>query len=117
MNLNESIQSHAQWKFRFHQALLKNESMDAGVIAKDNQCELGKWLHGEAKALHGDRKAFAQCVARHATFHTEAGKVAATINSHRMDEAQRMLASGSPFSEAAKAVAVSLIELQNEIGR
>jgi hypothetical protein len=39
------------------------------------------------------------------------------INAHRNDEAERMLANGSPFSEASKAVAVALIELQNEIRR
>jgi methyl-accepting chemotaxis protein len=117
VDLNEAIQKHAQWKFRFHQALLNNEPMDAGVIAKDNQCELGKWLYGEARALHGQRKAHAQCLARHTAFHAEAGKVAGTINAKRKDEAERMLANGSPFSEASKAVAVALIELQNEIGR
>jgi methyl-accepting chemotaxis protein len=117
MDLNEAIQKHAQWKFRFHQALLTNEPMDANTISKDNQCEFGKWLHGEAKALHGQRKAYAHCVALHAAFHIEAGKVATTINAHRKDEAERMLAKESPFSEASKAVAVSLIELQNEIGR
>jgi len=116
MDLNEAIQKHAQWKFRFHQALLKNESMDAGVIAKDNQCELGKWLYGDAKTLYGQRQAHAQCLARHADFHTEAGKVAGTINARRKDESERMLANGSPFSEASKAVSVALIELQNEIG-
>jgi len=117
MDLNEAIQKHAQWKFRFHQALLKKESMDAGVIAKDNQCELGNWLHGEAKTLYGQRKVHAQCLARHADFHTEAGKVAAVVNARRTDEAERMLANGSQFSEASKAVSVALIELQNEIGR
>lgn len=117
MDLKDAIQKHAQWKFRFHQALLTSEPMDAGIIAKDNQCELGKWLHGEAKALYGQRKTHAQCLARHAAFHTEAGKVAVTINAHRKDEAERMLANGSPFSEASKAVSVAVIELQNEIGR
>jgi methyl-accepting chemotaxis protein len=117
VDLNEAIQKHAQWKFRFHQALLKNESVDANTISKDNQCELGKWLYGEAKTLYGQRSAHAQCLARHAAFHTEAGKVAGMINAHRNDEAERMLANGLPFSEASRAVAVALIELQNDIRR
>ena len=34
--------------------MLNNETMDVGTLAKDNCCELGKWLHGEAKpSLHG----------------------------------------------------------------
>ena len=117
VDLNEAIQKHAQWKFRFRQAMLKSESMDANTIAKDNQCDVGKWLHGEAKSLYGQRAAHKECLARHAAFHVEAGKVATAINARRNDEAERMLAHGSPFSEASKAVSVALIELQNEIGR
>jgi len=117
MDLNEAIQKHSQWKFRFHQALMTGEPMDAGAIAKDNRCDLGKWLYGEAKALHGQRKAYAQCLARHSAFHAEAGKVAVAVNARLKGEAERMLANGSPFSEASRAVALALIELQNEIGR
>ncbi len=117
MDLNEAIQKHAQWKFRFRQALLTNELMDADVVAKDNQCELGKWLHGEGRSLYGQRNAHAQCLAKHTAFHIEAGKVAVMINAHRKHDAERMLANGSQFSEVSKAVAVALIELQNEMGR
>ena len=117
MDLNEAIQKHAQWKFRFRQAMLAHEPMDAAAISKDNNCELGKWLHGEARALHGECKAHARCLQLHATFHVEAGKIAAVVNAGRKDDAERMMAAGSPFSEATKAVAVTLIELQQEIGR
>jgi len=90
--------------------------MDAASISKDNNCELGKWLHGEAKALHTHRKAYANCVTNHAEFHVEAGKVAVAINARRKEEAERMLRADSAYAEASKRVAVALIELQNEIG-
>ena len=117
MDLSEAIQKHAQWKFRFRQALLTNEKMDAEAISKDNSCELGKWLHGDAQALHSHCKAHARCIVDHAAFHREAGKVAAAVNAGLKDEAERMLASGSAFSEASKTVSVTLIELQHEIAR
>ncbi len=117
MDLNEAIQKHAQWKFRFRQAMLTNETLDAAAISKDNNCELGKWLHGEGKALHGHCGAHAKCMAEHAAFHREAGKVATVVNAKRMQEAELMMSSSSAFSEASKAVSVALIELQQEVGR
>jgi methyl-accepting chemotaxis protein len=117
VDLNEAIQKHAQWKFKFRQALLTNQTMDAAAISKDNNCELGKWLHGEAQTLYGHCKAHAKCIKDHAAFHVEAGKLAVAVNAKRKDEAERMLAAGSAFSEVSKIVAVTLIELQHEIGR
>lgn len=117
MDLNEAIQKHAQWKFRFHQAMLEKQQMDAAGISKDNNCELGKWLHDEAKVLHKHCKAYAKCVAGHAAFHVEAGKVAVAVNAQRKEEAKRMLGAGSAYTDVSKRVAVALIELQNEISR
>jgi methyl-accepting chemotaxis protein len=96
---------------------MANEQMDAPAISKDNNCELGKWLHGEARILHGQCKARAKCIHDHAAFHLHAGKIAFAVNAQRKDEAERMLGASSAFSEASKLVGVSLIELQKEIGK
>jgi methyl-accepting chemotaxis protein len=117
VDLNVAIQKHAQWKFRFHQAMLEKQQMDAASISKDNNCELGKWLHGEAKALHKHCKAYAKCVTGHAAFHVEAGKVAVVVNAQRKEEAERMLGADSAYTAASKQVSVALIELQNEMAR
>lgn len=49
MDLTQAVAKHAEWKTKFHGAIIKKEQMDAPTIGKDNCCELGKWLHGEAK--------------------------------------------------------------------
>jgi len=116
VNLNDAIQKHAQWKYKFREAISSKTTMDATAISKDNNCELGKWLHGEAKALHGQRKAYAQCLADHAAFHVEASKVASAVNSGKSDVVEHMLANGSPFFEVSRKVGVALVALQNEIG-
>lgn len=115
MDLDSVIQKHAEWKFKFRNALHNSEQMDAPAISKDNNCEFGKWLHGEAKAQFGTRPGYAKCVADHAAFHVEAGKVAVAINAKKADEAERMLALGTSYSEASKRVSVSIIELKNQI--
>jgi methyl-accepting chemotaxis protein len=113
MDLNQAIQKHAQWKFKFAAALRTNEPLDAATISKDNCCEFGTWLHGEAKFQFQKLPSYASCVAHHAEFHKEAGKIATVINAKKMAEAERMMAAGSPFSETSKKVGVAIIELKN----
>ncbi len=113
MDLDNAIQKHAQWKFRFIDALHTKEHMDAAAISKDNNCEFGKWLHGDAKAEFGQVGSYAKCVADHAAFHVEAGKIAVLVNANKTQEAERLMAKGSAYDEASKKVAVSIIELKN----
>lgn len=116
MDLNLAIQKHAEWKYKFRTAMTTHEPMDVATVSKDNCCELGKWLHGEARDKHSHLKAYAKCVSAHAVFHTEAGKIAAMINSNHDVEAEQMLSAGTPYHDASKKVGVSIIELKNEIG-
>ena len=113
MDLDSAIQKHAQWKFKFKDALHSKEHMDAAAISKDNNCEFGKWLHGDAKAQLGKEVSYTECVADHAAFHVEAGKIAAAINAKKPDEAARLMAAGSAFDQASKRVSISIIELKN----
>lgn len=114
MDLNEAIRQHTRWKARFQQAVWAGEPMDAALLAKDNQCDLGKWLYGQAQARYGMRPAHALCLARHAAIHVEAARVAAVLNAQCRDEAQRMLADGLSFSQASSAFILALIELENQ---
>jgi Chemoreceptor zinc-binding domain len=114
MDLNAAIQKHAEWKFKFRNALHTNETMDAVAISKDNNCEFGKWLHGEAIASHGKSTSYAKCVANHAAFHVEAGRIATVINARKKDEAERMLSPSSVFSEISRKIGICIVELKNE---
>jgi methyl-accepting chemotaxis protein len=117
MDLNVAIQKHAEWKYKFRAAMTASDQMDVATISKDNCCEVGKWLHGEAKDLHGHLASHAKCVEAHAAFHAEAGKVAAVINAKKNDEAEQMLAAGTPYAEASRKVGVAIIEFKNDITR
>ena len=114
MDLNEAIRKHARWKAWFQQAVSDGEPMDAAILAKDNQCDLGKWLYGEAQALYGMRPAHALCLTRHAAIHVEAARIAAVLNAQCRDEAERMMADGLSFSQASSAFILALIELENQ---
>jgi hypothetical protein len=116
MDLDQAIERHAQWKVKFRKAITDHETMDVETISKDNCCELGKWLHGDAKSKFGKLASHAECVKRHAVFHTEAGKVAKTINAKNYAEATNMIESGTPYAVASNAVGVAIKQLKKESG-
>lgn len=114
MDLDQAIQKHAEWKIKFRSAINKQETMDAATISKDDCCDLGKWLFGDAKTRIGHYASYSECVAKHAAFHVEAGKVAAAINQKKYTEAERMIATNTPYSTVSTAVAGTILKLKKE---
>lgn len=111
MNLDNAIDAHAQWKIRLRTAIQTKEALDAAKIAREDQCELGKWLHGEAKARYGHAPVFAELLKRHAAFHVAAAEVANAIGAGKYAEAERLLAAPA-FVTASRQVTVAVMELK-----
>jgi len=116
MDFDEARNKHAEWRFKFRSAITKKETLDADAIAKDDRCDLGRWLHGEAKAKYSRLSSYADCVKTHAHFHIEASKVANVINAQKYEEARALLGIGSGFSTASAAIGWALDVLQKEAG-
>ena len=116
MDLDSAIAKHAEWKVKFRTAITKKESMDAETIARDNCCELGKWLHGGAQNEYARLSSLSNCIAKHAAFHVEAGKVARTINTQKFSQAEAMIGAGTPYAQASNEVGVAIIGLKKEAG-
>jgi hypothetical protein len=116
MDLTSAVGKHAEWKTKFRSAITKKEQMDSVTKAKDNCCELGKWLHGEAKSQFGAMVAYKECVEKHAVFHTEAAKVASAINAKKYTEAEAMLDGGTSYAKISSAVGVAIMHLKKEAG-
>jgi methyl-accepting chemotaxis protein len=76
MTSKDAITAHVNWKLRIHTLLTGKlpDKLDPQSIARDNVCELGKWLHSDGrneipKAQH------AELLAIHADFHKEAARI------------------------------------------
>lgn len=108
MDLVSASQAHMEWKVRLRAAISRKERLDARAIAADNRCELGEWLHGEARRQYGDLPEYAALLERHATFHREASAVAKTINAGDYAAATRMLEAGTPYVAATNAVGAAI---------
>lgn len=114
MDLDSAIQKHGEWKTKFRSAISRQETVDADTVAKDNCCDLGKWLYGEAKTKYSNLSSYKDCVARHTSFHSEAGKVATLINRKKFTEAEVALGVGSKYLSASSDVAVAIMRLKKE---
>lgn len=114
MDLEQAVGKHAEWKMKLRSAITKQETLDAATIAKDNCCEVGKWLHGEGKLKCANLASYSDCVQKHAAFHAEAGKVAKTINAKDFKNAEVMLGNGTSYAAASSAVGVALMRLKKE---
>ena len=115
MNLDSALQKHSEWKTKFRTAISQKESLDAETIAKDNCCELGKWLYGESESKFGKLESHKNCITKHKMFHIEAGKVAAVINLGKYTEAEAMLNSNTPYFNATNEVGIAIVRLKKEV--
>lgn len=116
MDLTQAIQAHTEWKLKLRTAIARDETLDVAKISADDCCPLGTWLHGEAKSKFAHLGSYTKCVANHAAFHKEAGKVAQRVNMKRFAEAEEMLHAGSAFAHASTAVGTAIIHLRTECG-
>jgi hypothetical protein len=112
MNANEVIAQHRKWKERVLVAMAKHEQMNVAEISADNCCNFGKWLYGEAKDRFSTLASYGDCVAKHAAFHQEAGKVAQKVNDGELLAAsQQLITQGTPYHHASEALAISVIAM------
>jgi methyl-accepting chemotaxis protein len=103
------VKSHQSWMARFYAAIANEEQLDVATISKDNECELGRWLHSDfvrPYASHLPR--YHTCVEKHAMFHVEAGKVAELINVRDYETAQQLLNHASNFSRSSAALLATI---------
>lgn len=77
INIMDAIHAHVQWKVRLQNYLngTSEEVLDPMAICRDDQCALGKWIHGPALTHFHDQDAFHKLRADHAQFHFIAGTV------------------------------------------
>ena len=110
-----AIQAHRDWKVKLRKAIAHHEQLDADKICRDDQCPLGRWLHGDGRSRWSHWPRFVDLVERHADFHQAAGSVARKINSGHFDAAERLIGSGSDFARLSTEVATLLTSAKRSL--
>jgi hypothetical protein len=111
MDFDQAILAHTRWKSRLKNHIEGQEQVDPAILAKDDQCDLGKWLHGEATEYSGLR-AFADLKAKHAKFHTVAAAVAQSARSCSPETALESLQPLSEYGRASSDCVMALAALK-----
>jgi methyl-accepting chemotaxis protein len=109
-DFDKAIEAHRHWKVKLRKAIAEHEHLDADTICRDDQCPLGKWVHGPGGAQWGARPTFVALVTKHAQFHREAGGVARKINARQYEDAERLIGSGSAFANVSTEVTTLLTQ-------
>ncbi len=93
LNFQDAVAAHQRWKARLQAYIAgtSQEKLDPAVVSRDDQCVLGKWIHGHGAAAFGDRAVFAQLRQEHARFHQVAGEVLTAVYAGRAQEAGQKL--------------------------
>lgn len=100
MNLDEALIKDGELRNKLLAAIAGKYELDAKSVGKLDGCTLGDWLHGEAERKYPFVKSYRPAVDAHAAFHAEMEKVVRQINLGEYDQAQAMLASGTPCAKA-----------------
>lgn len=114
----DMINSHAQWKAKFKAAIDNKQQLDVALIAKDNCCNLGKWLYdAQSIAEYGHLDSYKHCLTVHADFHQEAARIAALINDADYTNATTQMAHSSIYAKLSNTVSTSIRRINKEINQ
>ena len=113
MKLEDAIAAHAEWKLRLCAYVdgTSREVLVAATVCRDDQCALGKWMHGDGRRLTSVAE-FVAARTAHAEFHRHAGAVVQTVDGGDRARATAMLAPDGAFEKASMNVASSLVRLR-----
>ena len=108
MNFEEAIRAHTKWKarLRLYLTTLGSEGLDAELIAKEDECELGQWLHGPG-AAHAKLREYEELKLRHAAFHRAAADIVTTAATDK-DAALGLLDEEATFSVLSAQVVAAI---------
>lgn len=114
MNLEEALAKDGELRAKLLAAIAGKYQLDPKGVAKIDGCMLGNWLHGEAEHKFPFVKSFRPCVDAHDAFHAEVEKVVRMINLGEYEQAQAMLASGTPCTKAFIAMVAAVRQLKSD---
>lgn len=115
INITDAINAHMQWKGRLQRCLdgTSDERLDPMMVCRDDQCSLGKWIHGPAvDHFHGDED-FNALRSDHAHFHYVASNV--VLKAQQNDHSNAMVLFNGEYVQASRKVIHALTELHKHL--
>ncbi len=117
IDVDTAISAHENWKIRLQNVLdgTSTERLDPERVCMDDQCELGKWLHGAGQKRLGKYPAFSVLLARHQFFHAQASTVLALAQAGDKAKAEQVM--NTTYRHGSNQVVILLRQLKHGLGR
>lgn len=106
-NVDEAISAHLNWVARFLAAIKSGEKFDTETVARNDRCELGKFIH-TISHQHMSDPVIQRLEGTHDNFHLIASEIAGLINEEHPDAARVLLSSNGKFYLASRQVILAL---------
>ena len=115
IDIPECIEAHMKWKGRLQSYLdgTSKEVLDPMIICRDDQCVLGKWIHGPALKYFHEDEGFHKLRSDHANFHFVAGTVVKKAQENDRAGSEALLR--SEYARASRDVIQDLTELNKHL--
>jgi hypothetical protein len=115
INIPECIAAHMKWKGRLQSYLdgTSDEQLDPMVICRDDQCALGKWIHGPALNYFHSDEGFHKLRSDHANFHYVAATVVKKVQEKDMAGSDALMK--NEYARASRDVIQDLTELNKQL--
>lgn len=116
LDFKGAIEAHQRWKIRLNDAIegRSEEVLDPAVVARDDCCALGKWIHGVGGMNFAEHPEFAELRRQHAHFHVCAGHVLILAQSGRKREANEEIVHGE-FARISREVVMHLAQMYTRL--
>ena len=113
-SFTQAIDAHNKWKTRLVNYLAgrSDEQLDVKVVSCDDKCDLGKWIHNDAKK-HAHLAEYKKLKETHAAFHQSVGAIVERAQANKNDEARAML--GGEFSQFSKNTIRAIEAMQQRV--
>jgi hypothetical protein len=111
IDIMAAINAHLKWKSRLDQYVsgTSTEQLNPQVICLDDQCVLGKWIHGPAREFFREDEKFIELREDHVRFHLIAAQVVKLVQGNDIAGAEELLR-GS-YMKASRKVVKDLSEM------
>jgi hypothetical protein len=115
IDLPKAVQAHINWKLRLQNYLDRKsgEHLDPMLICRDDQCELGEWIHGAAMDHFHGLEPLHQLRADHAQFHYVAASVVQNVQAQDYIAARKIL--DDEYPRISHKVVLGITELHKAV--
>lgn len=112
LDFKGAIDAHMAWKVRLEKCMASDneEGLKVDTVCRDDQCVLGKWIHGPGGHQFGHLREFQEMKMEHMRFHLAAGDVLACCVAGDKDGASDKLKAGE-YPRASARVKLHLSRL------